>query len=115
MLPSSYRLRREFFEEIFKRGAVFYGKDLSLFILKSQEKGLKHSLFSFSASKKVSKIAVERNKLRRRGYSSIQYLLSRVKPGFFCVFVYKPSAKKASFNDLREQIESLLNKSKILG
>ena len=113
MLPSSLRIRRSLFKDIFKRGSVFYSKDLSLFVLKDKE-ALKNSLFSFSASKKVSKVAPKRNKLRRQGYSAVRTFLKETNPGFLCVFVYKKTAGEASFEDIKNQIEFLLKKARIL-
>jgi len=114
MLSSSHRIRRLYLKEIFRKGRSFHGKDLSLFAVKDPIIAPKHSLFSFSASKKVSKIAPKRNKLRRQGYSIVKTLLINISPGFLCVFTYKPSAIKASFSDLKGQIENLLKEAKII-
>ncbi|MEK7552434.1 MAG: ribonuclease P protein component [Patescibacteria group bacterium] len=112
MLPSPLRIRRILFKDIFRKGSVFHSKDLSLFVLKDKE-AVKASLFSFSASKKVSKIAPKRNKLRRQGYSVVRNFLKEVTPGFLCVFVYKKTAGEASFEDIKTQIEFLLRKAVI--
>jgi len=113
MLPSILRIRRSLFKDIFKKGSVFNSKDLSLFVLKEKE-AKNNSLFSFSASKKVNKIAPERNKLRRQGYSVVRTFLKSIKPGFLCVFVYKKTAHEVSFEEIKEQIEFLLKKARIL-
>src|SRR3989338_3372276 len=113
MLPSSLRIRRSLFKDIFKRGSVFHSKDLSLFVLKDKE-AVKASLFSFSASKKVSKVAPKRNKLRRQGYSAVRTFLKEAIPGFLCVFVYKKTAGEASPHGIKSQIEFLLRKARII-
>ncbi len=75
--------------------------------------GLK-SIFSFSVSKKVSKSAVVRNKLRRRGYSVIESNISNIKPEHFLFFSYKKGGEKVSYKELENNVVGLLEKSFML-
>lgn len=111
MLPYSQRVRKEYFEEIFKKGSFFGGKFLNLNILKKSKNSLKYSCFAFSVSQKVSKSAVLRNKLRRRGYSIIQKKIENIKPGYLCVFVLKKGVLDLNFDQLSGELEKLLNKA----
>lgn len=114
MLPSSRRVRQKSFQEIFKNGRFFSGKNLSLTVLKNSKFPEKPSSFAFSVSKKVSNKAVLRNKLRRRGYSIVKGVINQIKPGFLAVFVLKKGAEKLIFQEYKEEIESLLAKSNLL-
>ena len=115
MLPSSLRIRRSFLKDVFKKSSVFHSKDLSLFVLRDSV-AKNNSLFSFSASKKVSKVAPKRNKLRRQGYSVVRDILKtkKINPGFLCVFVYKKTVGDAPFEDIKNQIEFLLKKARVI-
>lgn len=112
MLPSQRRIKRIIFKDIFSKGRFFQGKNLTLVSLKSSENS--PSKFAFSVSKKIDKRASTRNSLRRRGYSAVKEFLSDIKPNFLSVFVFKSGAQKASFSELKSDIENLLKKAGIL-
>ncbi|WKZ26300.1 MAG: ribonuclease P protein component [Candidatus Paceibacterota bacterium] len=113
MLPSSLRVRKEYFREIFKSGKFFPSKNLTIVVLETKELAQKQSRFSFSISSKVSGNAVDRNKLRRRGYAAVKDLILQIKPGFLAVFVLKKGAEKLNFEEYKKEIEDLLKKSSL--
>jgi ribonuclease P protein component len=57
-----------------------------------------------SVSKKVSKQAVSRNRVRRRVYNIVKEL--SLKPSLY-LFAAKPGAEKASVTALKEELKSL--------
>jgi len=114
MLPLSQRIRRRDFDDIFKKGRFWQSDNVSLVTLKIEGPDSNKSKFAFSASKKVSKKAVVRNKLRRRGYAAIQKLISKTKPSFLAVFIFKKEADSLSFEEIEKEITFLLRKSKLL-
>ncbi len=90
-----------------------HSANLSLRVTKTQ-KGL--SKFSFVVSKKVSKSAVVRNLLRRRGYSALQSALDREKistGGFLGAFFFKKGADKLDFKSIQSEVVFLLKKGGI--
>jgi len=114
MLPSSRRIEKSFFNEIFKKGSFSHSDNLFLVFYKNPKVVKSGSRFAFSVSKKVSKKATVRNKLRRRGYSIVKNLINEIKPHYFAVFVLKEGSVKLSFDDFSNQIEKLLKKSSLI-
>ncbi len=112
MLPHKRRIGKEYFEEIGARGVSFHGKFLSLRVLKAGED--KQSKFSFAVSKKVSNKAVDRNLLKRRGYSVVGEVLDSVRPSFLATFSIKKGAEALSFSEFREEMLFLLKKAGVL-
>lgn len=109
MLPKNRRIERKFFNQTTNSGKRYNSESLVLYVTKiSQENGTSPSRFAFSASKKISKLAVDRNKLRRRGYSVILRIINRIKPGYFCFFSYK-KGYNTDFKMLEDEIVGLLS------
>ena len=112
MLPQNNRIKKKKdFEIIFKKGAGFKN---SSFILKVLKNGLEYSRFGFVVSQKVSKKAVERNKIRRRLSEIIKNNFKNTKKGLDLVFVSLPEVKNKDFGQLRVEIKSILTKAKCL-
>ncbi len=86
------------------KAKFFFSDIFSMKIIKYPEKR-----FSFSVSKKISKSAVVRNKLRRWGYNFMQKNLSDVKMGVLAVFYFKklPNNRK----EVEDNINYLISKS----
>jgi ribonuclease P protein component len=103
MLPKKKRITKELFADIIKKGRVVHG---SLFLFRYIKKENPH--YAFVAPKAVAKSAVERNRLRRRGYAALR--LCTIKP-IAGIFFYKKIAPKASFVEIKKDIDSILNKS----
>ncbi|MFC1802311.1 ribonuclease P protein component [Patescibacteria group bacterium] len=111
MLPKEKRISYSLFKEISKeRGIVYHSPHLSLKVISENEADF--SKFAFVVSKKVTKLAVKRNLLRRRGYSVIKDL--DIKKGFYCIFFFKKGADKTSFEEIKEEITQLLQKAGVV-
>lgn len=90
MLPKNRRIEKKYFGKITKFGKRYNSDLFSLYKLPISDKDTRvPSKFSFSVSKKVSKLAVDRNKLRRRGYSVVSKHIKSITPGFFYYFSFK--------------------------
>ncbi len=104
--PRSERLR---FSQEFS--TVYAGKRLSgeLFIVHFMqgESGLK---CAFTVSKKVSKLAVKRNKLKRRLREIYRLNRSVLPAGTQLIIRAKPTAIGASFNEIQAEIIHLFTK-----
>ena len=72
------------------------------------------SHFFFVVSKKVSKLAVERNLIKRRSRAIINLNKDNIKSGFICVMMFKPEVKDLSFGQLVDEIKSVLIATGIL-
>lgn len=110
MLPKSQKIPREIFDEILsgKNGATSPFFSTRFF----KTKKTLPSRFSFVVSKKIAKNAVERNTLKRRGYSFLQKNKIRIKPSFVVVFFLKKGSEKLSTARFCEEIVSSLLKIK---
>lgn len=116
MLAKKNRISRALFDTLLKKGVFFHSQNLSLRVMKTQ-KGL--SKFSFVVSKKVSKSAVVRNLLRRRGYSVLKDSIGKdskdtMNTGVVGAFFFKKGAEKLGFSELQEETVFLLKKAKVL-
>ena len=111
MLPKQKRIKKSLFPNVLKGGRSFVSGFITLKISPSDGNSSK---FSFVAPKAVSKKAVNRNLLRRRGYSALKKMEKSIKPGFSCVFFFKKGAEKASFNDIYSEVKNLLEKARVL-
>ena len=68
----------------------------------------KPSCFAFSVSKKICKKAVDRNRLRRQGYSIVSKYILDIIPGFLFFISFKKGIYPISFNELEKELISLL-------
>ena len=112
MLSKQNKISRKTFLNIFKKGLVIFAPNISLRYFKTNKEN--NPKFSFVVSKAVDKKAVNRNLLKRRGYSIARKHIKKIKNNCFFIFFFKKGAVKLSFKDLEEEIVYLLKKSKTL-
>ncbi|HUV81411.1 MAG TPA: ribonuclease P protein component [Patescibacteria group bacterium] len=113
MLSQKNRIqKKDDIERIFKKGKSF--KEGSL-LLKTLKNDLDASRFGFVVSKKISKKAHIRNKIKRRLREIIRLEIKLLKPGTDNLFVALPGLeKKEKFEDFKEIVGKLLKKADIL-
>ena len=109
MLPKKQRVSRKLFETVFRSAATISSP---FFVLKIKE--AKENRFAFSVSAKICPEAVDRNKLRRRGYAAAQNLLPQIKKLAVFLFIVKKGAEKLNFQKLQEEIKNVLHKSGVV-
>jgi ribonuclease P protein component len=118
MLKKINRVDRKTIDQIFKTGRFVVGKELVLkFILNHQSPTIR---VSFTAPKNVSKSAVKRNLLRRRGYAVLNKYLNALPKGFNGIFVFgkksldvfggKINNISNPLKDLENEIEKIISK-----
>jgi len=112
MLPKKRRVAKVFFGNVSKGGKSFYSSFFSAKVLKSTVK--KPSRVGFFVSKKISNKAVERNFIRRRGYSVIQNIKKQIEPSYLVVFFAKKESKGVFFIDFENDLICLLKKIGLL-
>ncbi len=108
MLPKAKRVSR--IDRKLSEKADIYGSN-NLFSVRSVKSDLQSSKISFSVSKKVSKSAVIRNKLRRFGYRAARDLISKINNRIVVVY-FKIIPK--DFVEVEKNLEDLLIRSKII-
>lgn len=115
MLSKLNRIKKKKdFEIIFKKGKSFKNK---LFILRFLKNNFNQSRFGFVVSQKVSKKAVIRNKIRRRLAEIIRENFKDIyssENNFDLVFISLPETEKKEFLEIKESVEDLLIKAKII-
>lgn len=103
MLRKTERLPRSAFLPFFKNGKRFHGPNLGIVYTPHQSF---HA--SVVVSKKVSKLAVDRNTIRRRLYAQLRLLRVR-KPGVYIVTV-KPTFASLSRKAMKEEASTLIER-----
>ncbi|MCX6738866.1 MAG: ribonuclease P protein component [Candidatus Parcubacteria bacterium] len=111
MFPKKNRITKTGFDELMKKGRVLHSHSFSL----RYSKGVNVlPRFAFVVSKKVAKNAVDRNVLRRRGFSLLRDLGILKKEdlwkGFSGAFFYKKEGKEVKNSELKKEIEEILKK-----
>lgn len=103
MLPRNKRVSRKLFESAYRASRTFSSP---FFVLKTKEAPA--SKFAFSVSAKICPKAVNRNKLRRRGYAAARNLLPQIKKPAVFLFIAKKGVEKLNFQKLQEEIKRSL-------
>ena len=112
MLVAKKRITKEKeFEKIFGKHEVLRAGSLSLRICPN---GLDFSRFGFVVSKKVSKKAVVRNKIRRRLSAIVADKMDEIKPGYDVILSAMIGAEGKGYGDLENDLLVLIKKAKLL-
>ncbi|KKQ21388.1 MAG: Ribonuclease P protein component [Candidatus Nomurabacteria bacterium GW2011_GWA1_37_20] len=105
MLPKKNRADKKAVEEIFKKGKFIDSLNLTFKFLITPEKERK---ISFIAPKSIAKKAVERNYLRRLGYSALEKILNNFPAGIMGVFIFKRYENNILI--IENEVKNILNK-----
>lgn len=112
MIPSSNRIKQKEFPVLFKGGrsihTPFFTLNYGDIPVNMTLKGPKATVV---VSKAVAKGAVERNKIRRRIYASIQKHKKLLKNKGFYIFLAKKEAKTAHIFDINTTVEEVILKT----
>ena len=112
MLPRENRLKKEEdFKKVFKKGRGFTN---DLLVLKVIKNNLDISRFAFVISKKISKKATVRNRIKRRLDNIIRADLPKIKKGWDGIIIALPDIENKKFEILKKDAESLLKRTGLL-
>lgn len=112
MLSKENRLKKKKdFEKVFKQDKGFRQNFL---FLKMIENDSNETRFGFIVSKKISNKAVVRNKVKRQLREIVRQKLGQIKKGFDVALVALPGIEEKDFEEIRESIDKLFKKAKIL-
>ncbi len=67
-----------------------------------------------SISQKVSKKAVERNRIKRQIKAAIRQLLPQIAPGWLLVIIVCPSAIQCDYGQFLRELEQMLRKTEVI-
>ncbi len=104
MLPKNRRIPRELLKSLLESRKYFNSAHFSLRVAKAETPRL-----AISISKKVSKSAVVRNKIRRRVYSTIRDFIPELSDNLF-LLIAKAGSEKIKGQDLKDELVELLKK-----
>lgn len=124
MLPQEYRLKRmKDFEILFKEGWFVSGKLLTAKVWKIntekyQDRGYKEDdlKIGFVVGLKVSKKAVDRNRLKRQMREVVRLVLKegKIKTGYMVAIVAKPELLSVDYKEVEKEVMDLLKKANLL-
>ena len=112
MLPAKHRLRHE--KDIKALFANSKGVFDAVCGLKYRPNGHLESRFAVVVGTKVSKLAVDRNRVRRRIRSVLEARLVAIKGGYDVAFMVRPGAQKKDFKEIEAAVLGSLKKAKLL-
>ena len=98
-------------ERVFKQGRSYYNQFLGI---KAVANNLAHSRLTVIVSLKVSKQAVQRNRLKRQLRSYLEKALPQFKGHYDLVIICLPTAVQQSFKSLTMAMQDALIKLKLL-
>ena len=111
MLKSQYRLtKKKDFDQVFKSGRSAYNQMLGLKYVDSE---FKNSRFGIIISNRVSKKAVERNKLKRQIREIIRLQIDKIKPGKDCVLIALSPILGKSYEEIERSIKGLCQRLRL--
>ena len=109
-LSKAIRLKHwQAFQAVYQQGKRYRGDYLMLRVLAQPH--LPVCQFGIAVSKKVSKKAVLRNRLKRQLRSLIRFFLPQLQPGWQVVIVVLPRAVTCKYEHFLRELEQLLNQA----
>lgn len=108
MLKKAERLKKAEFDRFFAVGKRFHSDSLQLIYVPSTEQGFQAAAV---AGKKVSKSAVDRNRVRRRIYAALRALHEAQPLSGVYMVIAKPTARTASYQELSTTLAELVGKA----
>lgn len=105
------RLKRKEFQKVLEKGKGFKEDKI---VLKVLENNTKETRIGFLITKKVSKKAVVRNKLKRRLREILRREKEKTKKGLDLIFIALPGIETRDFQSLENSVKKLFSKAKIV-
>jgi len=106
MLSKNLRFKNFNFELFFKEGTKLKNNYFLIYKIKNNEKR-----FCVSVPEKVSKLAVCRNRIKRKIYEVIRLNIEKISPGYYLIIVLS-NIKNFKLKEIEDKLIYLLNKFK---
>jgi len=112
MLPRKYKLKKDNdFKKVFNKGKHYQKDFIKIKFLKND---LEINRFGLVIGLKISKKAVQRNKIKRQLEEVIQSELEQMKKGVDIIILVQPEIIEKEYQEIREALIELFKKSKII-
>jgi ribonuclease P protein component len=113
MLAKKYRLTgSSVLEDVKKEGSLYQSGSFG--ILVRNRKDDEASRFAFIVSTKISKIAVKRNKAKRRLREAVKQNTNKVSKGYDVVFLTKKMTLEKSSKEIAKEVEKVFKESGLI-
>lgn len=113
MVSKEYRLSgNKNFEKVFQEGQLVQAETFGLAYLNRGDNEV--TRFGFIVSTKVSKIAVNRNRVKRALSEAVRFLTSKLEKGYNVVFLAKGQSMKVPTDELMREVGITLKKAGLL-
>ena len=107
MLSRQFTLKgKEAFEKVRNEGRLFQFDSFGLSVLERGD--AEHPRFAFIVSSKVSKEAVQRNRIKRALSEAVRFEMTRLKKGFDAIFLAKQIGTKKPTDGLMREVRDAL-------
>lgn len=107
MLARDYSLKgKKNFERVEKEGEMIQSDSLGMTYLKRNDEEFSH--FGIIVSTKISKLSVQRNRIKRSISEALRYGMTELKPGFDVVFLAKPSIVKKPTDEIMREVREVV-------
>lgn len=111
-IASKFRLKgTRVIEEIKEKGRILQSDNFGFVYLKSSEKDF--SRFAFVISTKISKLAVQRNRIDRAMSEAVRINMIIIPKGYDFVFLAKKSIATKTTEEIMKEVERFLSALKI--
>jgi len=108
MLPRKYKLKKDNdFKKVFKHGKNYQQEFIKIKILKNDSD---YNRFGFIVGLKISKKAVERNRIKRRLEEIVRLKLKQIRPGFDIVVLVNQEITEKNYQAMEKTLVSLFKK-----
>lgn len=113
MLPKKNRLKGNLtFEEVKKEGSMHQSRNFGLLVRKREDN--QPTRFGFIVSTKISKKAVERNKIKRMLRDALRDKLDRIRKGYDAILLARSGLLKVKKDMLEKEIGKTLKEAGLL-
>jgi len=99
--------KKKEFEKVYKNGKSSYNKLLGI---KTIKKNTKKARFGIIVSTKISKKAVERNKIKRQIREILEKEQKKIKENIECVIITRPEILNKKYKEIEKSIHKNLRR-----
>ena len=108
-LPANFRIKgKDNFQKVKENGKVFQFGLFGLSSLSRKDKEV--TRFAFIVSTKISKKAVQRNRIKRLLADSVKVLLTKIKKGYDIIFLAKRRIIEVGKDEVNSEVKKALEK-----